>query len=269
MPSTSKTVLITGAASGIGKSTAELLYQKEFRVIAAGIRPENLEKAFPDFSSDRLICLKLDVSKPDDWEYVLNAGINHFGGIDILVNSAGVIEPGYVHQTSIEKINQQVDINLKGSLYGTHFLAKHMLEKGGGHIINIASLAGVAPIPGISIYSATKFGIRGFSLAAAQELEENGVIVSVICPDAVQTRMLDYQQDKKESAMVFSASRYLTPEQVARAVLKTIEKPRYEVWLPWPRGVLATLGSVFPGMAHVIKRFLIRKGLKKQSAYGK
>lgn len=264
---TNKVVLITGAASGIGKSTAELLYNRGFKIIAAGIRMANLEKAFPDFPTEKLICLPLDVSKAEDWENVCNESVKHFGKIDILVNSAGVIEPGYVLETTVKNIDKQIDINLKGCIYGTHIVSKYMIQRGGGHIINISSMAGIAPIPGISVYSATKFGVRGFSLSAADELKDSGIWVSVVSPDAVKTRMLDQQKAKKEAALIFSANKYLTPADVAKAVVSIIEKPRYEIWLPFSRGVLGTIGTAFPRLTRKIKSLMIKKGLKRQRVY--
>lgn len=264
---TDKVVIVTGAASGIGQIAAEKLCQKSYKIVAAGIRIRNLKKAFPDYPVDRLICLTLDVSKAEDWTRVCEETMRRFGQIDILINAAGVIEPAYIPETTIAQIDAQIDINLKGCIYGTHTVSKHMIHRGGGHIINISSMAGVAPIPGISVYSASKFGVRGFSLAAADELKDQGIKVSVISPDAVKTRMLDYQQDKEASAMVFSANRYLSPEEVVDTIIKVIKKPRYEVWMPFSRGVLATIGTIFPRLTNKIKSVMIRKGLRKQLKY--
>lgn len=267
MSFTDKVIIVTGAASGIGKITAEKLYQIGCKIVVAGIRIKNLKKAFPDYPPDQLICLTLDVSKAEDWERVCEETIRHFGKIDVMINAAGIIEPAYIPQTTLAQIDAQIDINLKGCIYGTHTVSKHMIERGRGHIINISSMAGVAPIPGISIYSASKFGVRGFSLAAADELKDQGIKVSVISPDAVKTRMLDYQQNKEASAMVFSANRYLSPEEVVEAIIKVMEKPKYEVWLPFSRGVLATIGTTFPSLTYKIKSAMIRKGLRKQKKY--
>src|SRR5205823_4569252 len=109
-----------------------------------------------------------------------------------------------------------------------------------GHIINIASMAALAPIPGISLYSASKYAVRGFSLAAAQELRAHGVYVTVVCPDAVQTPMLDAQLAHDEAAATFSGPRLLTVEEVGRAIIgQGLARRPLEIYLPPSRGWLA------------------------------
>ena len=108
---------------------------------------------------------------------------------------AGVLRVERVEDLQPESVALQLDVNTKGVILGTQAAAKVMVGQGRGHIINIASMAALAPVPGISVYSASKFAVRGFSLAAAQELEDRGVQVTVVCPDAVDTPMVDYQLD--------------------------------------------------------------------------
>jgi 3-oxoacyl-[acyl-carrier protein] reductase len=113
----------------------------------------------------------------------------------------------------LENIDALVDINLKGSLYGMRIVAEHRAARGSGHIINMASLAGVTPTPGTSIYSATKFGLRAVSIAAAVELRSRGVCGTVISPDLVNTALFDQHvedADPEEAALIFSGPRALT-----------------------------------------------------------
>ncbi len=262
-----KTAIVTGAASGIGKKIAESLYAKGCNIVACDIQADLLEKNFINYEKEKILLLKTDISKAEDWERVVNETIEKFFHIDFLLNIAGIIEPGFIYETSLDKIDRQIEINLKGTIYGVRFVAPQMIKKKQGHIINISSMAGLAPIPGLNIYSATKFGVRGFSMAAAQELREYNVHVSVICPDAVQTNMLDYQKDKKEAAMTFSAKKYLTVEDLDNAIISIIENPKMELWLPKSRGILATFGSLFPGLTAGIKKKMIQKGVEKQKKY--
>lgn len=262
-----KTAIITGAANGIGKKIAVTLYEKGCQIVCCDINEELLQANFSGLNPNNVLLLYLDVSQPQHWENVVNATLQKFNTIDILLNSAGIIEPGFIHETSLEKVNRQVDINLKGTIYGVHFVSRIMANQKAGHIINISSIAGIAPVPGLNIYSATKFGVRGFSLAVAQELQEHQVKVSVICPDAVKTNMLDYQKDKKEAALTFSSNKILTVDDLNQTILYLLAKPKYEVWLPKSRGVLATIAALFPKLTSKLKNKLIKKGLKKQNEY--
>ena len=263
-----KVVFVTGAANGIGKAIAKLTYEKGATVIMADIAVQKLEELTSGWDTTRFLTVMINVSSAADWQRAIELTISKFKKIDILCNVAGIVEPGYIHETTLDKIDRQIDINLKGTIYGTHTVSKQMVKQGGGHIINMASLAALAPVAGINIYTATKYGVRSFSLAIADELEEHHIHVSVICPDSVKTPMLDYEKDKIESALAFSGSRLLTPEEVADAILKqAIEKKKQEVWIPYHRGVLAFASSLFPRVSHLLKDIFIKKGLENQKKY--
>jgi 3-oxoacyl-[acyl-carrier protein] reductase len=142
-----------------------------------------------------------------------------------------------------------------------------MVGRGGGHIINIASLAALAPVPGIALYSASKYAVRGFSLAAAQELRPHGVAVTVICPDAVDTPMLDRQIDQDAAAMSFSGARFLTVDDVSAAVLgRALPKRPLEIHLPRSRALLARIADLFPRTALWLRPTLERRGRARQAA---
>ncbi len=262
-----KIAIITGAANGIGRRISESLYQKGFKIVVTDIQKDLLQEIYQSYQVERTLILPGDVTKSEDWEFLIGKTLEKFGKIDLLLNIAGIIEPGYIHETSIKNIDRQIDINLKGTIYGVHHVSKKMVEQKSGHIINISSMAGLAPIPGLNIYTASKYGVRGFTLAVAQELAEHNIHVSVVCPDAVKTNMLDYQKDKKEAAMTFSGSKVLTVEDLNNVISGLIDKPKFEVWIPVSRGILASVGSLFPSIAGKIKNGLIQKGIQKQQQY--
>ncbi|MFP4601078.1 MAG: SDR family NAD(P)-dependent oxidoreductase, partial [Persicimonas sp.] len=140
-----------------------------------------------------------------------------------------------------------------------------MVEQGEGHIINVGSLASLAPVPGLSLYTASKFAVRGFSLAAAQELRPLGVFVSAVLPDAVATPMLDLQVDYEEAAMTFSGTRPLSLAEVEAVILEKVLTQRpLEVALPAHRGGLARLANLIPQVSMVIAPLLRKIGLRKQ-----
>jgi 3-oxoacyl-[acyl-carrier protein] reductase len=150
-------------------------------------------------------------------------------------------------------------------MLGTHYLAEALSRQPGGHLINIASLAGLAPVPGLSIYSATKFAVRAFTLAAASELRNRNIHVSVICPDLVDTNMLTLQLDYPEAAMSFTGPKVLTVQDVERAVLyNALERKQVEIMLPNRRGWLAKVGNLFPVLGFALSSRLVKKGLDRQ-----
>src|SRR5262249_26511003 len=156
------------------------------------------------FRGERVLLCKLDVRREDDWDRAMDAAATAFGGIDVVLNIAGALRPGYVHELAAQDIDLHLDVNVKGVVLGTRAAARRMIPAHKGHIINFGSLASLVPVPGLSLYSASKFAVRGFSLAAANELARYGIAVTVVLPDAVATPMLDLQVDYDEAAMTFS-----------------------------------------------------------------
>lgn len=133
-----------------------------------------------------------------------------------------------------------------------------------GHIINIASLAGIAPVSGLSLYTASKFAVRGFSLAAAAEFRDFGIFVSVVCPDLVDTPMLTTQLDyPEESKLSFSGpKKVLRPEDITRVILELMENPRVQVCIPERRGLLAKIAGAWPKIGELFRANLESKGRK-------
>jgi len=260
-----KRIFITGAAKGIGAELASYFSSKGANLIVCDIDLNSLEQKYGHL--ENCTTCKLDVRNTADWAKAINLVSE---GLDYMFNVAGVIRPGYILETDDDEIDLQIDVNLKGVIYGTKYAAQVMEKNGGGHIINIASMAGLAPISGISVYSASKFGVRGFSLAMALELADKGIQVSVVAPDAVDTPMLEEQKDEEAAALVFSADKLLTSERVRKVIVKEVMQNRKtEVWIPFNRGVQAYLGATFPKAASFVLNLLKSKGLKKQASYRK
>ena len=183
----------------------------------------------------------------------------------MLWNVAGYIRPGYVHEASPEQIAIHLDTNARGTMLGSQAAAARMVPRGQGHIVNIGSMAALAPVPGIALYTASKFAVRGFSLALAEELRRFGVAVTLVCPDAVQTPMLDLQVGYHEAALTFSGSRALSVDEVCGAMIDRVLRDRpLEVMMPRWRGWMAKVTSFFPGLAPVIAPYLRKQGLARQ-----
>lgn len=253
-------VLVTGAGSGIGQHLAAVLHQCGDTVVACDINAEALPPG-----GDRMAPVAFDVTDPGGWDTAIATCESH-GGIDILLNVAGFLKPGWHHELSPEDVALQLDVNVKGVILGTQAASRVMRERGKGHIVTIASTAALAPIAGLSVYSASKYAVRAFSLAVAQELRGTGVAVTVLCPDAVQTPMLDAQKGEESAALTFSGPRILTVDDIAQCIVEgVLPKRPLEVWLPRSRGYLARLADLFPSLQARIEPLLRAKGQRTQA----
>jgi 3-oxoacyl-[acyl-carrier protein] reductase len=263
-----KTIFITGSANGIGKHLSDVFYNQGHNVVATDFLIDKLKVQTQHWNSENCLIEELNVTSIENWQNVVQKAIEKFGRIDILLNVAGVITPGFVSDFALKDIDYHIDINVKGVMYGTKIVADEMLKQGTGHIINFASLAGVAPIHGIALYSASKYAVRGFSLAITPELKAKGIHVSVICPDLVDTNMLTLQLDYKAAALTFSGNNVLTVKDIEKAVLhNALKKKQAEILVPLSRGLTAKLGNLFPAVGFWLTETLMKKGLKKQEGY--
>jgi 3-oxoacyl-[acyl-carrier protein] reductase len=261
-------MLLTGCASGIGAHLAGALSARGHKVLATDVDEAALSaraaKAGWDPASVKL--QKLDVREAEAWESALDAAEAAWGAVSVVMNIAGVLRPAFIHQIRPEDIDFHLDVNVKGTALGVRAAAARMVRRGAGHIINFGSLASLAPVPGISLYSASKFAVRGLSLAAATELRPRGVAVSLVMPDAVQTPMLDLQLDYEEAAVTFSGDRALTVEDIGRLILdKVLPERPLEVTIPLGRGALARLANAAPEASAILAPILTKRGRERQA----
>lgn len=245
---------ITGAASGIGLALAEQLEAADHRVYGV------------DIAQGTYVNAPFDVRDSDAWDTALDEATQFLGGVpDLICNVAGVLNLHWVHELDAKTVDQLIDINIKGVVHGTRLAAKRLLESHTpGHIINVASLAGLAPVPGLALYSATKHAVRAFSLSAALELRDRGIAVTVICPDAVQTPMLEVQRGDERARLTFSGARKpLTADDVARTMVDAIRTQPMEVALPRWRGTVAKLGGALPKSAAALLPAMRKRGRRQ------
>lgn len=258
--------IITGAASGIGKHWAAALMRDGYRLVLGDVNTEGLAAAFPPRGlPDYVLIQALDITSVDSWVDIFQTAINTYGQVDYLFNIAGVITPGFIHETDVDLIDHHLAVNAKGTMVGTKLAAELMREQGHGHIINVSSLAGIAPVPGLSLYAASKAAVRSFSLSVANELVDKGVYVTVICPDLVDTPMLDLQLEYPSAALTFSgSSRPLTVQDMEKAFRQAMNDHPLEITLPSSRGFLSKIASLFPVTNQWLRGFLTRKGIRQQ-----
>ncbi len=210
-----KVALITGGARGIGKETATLFARKGSNVVICSRTETELKstkKSIEKFHI-KILAVRSDISKPEDVDKIITKTINRFGKINFLVNNAAISSFKTLDKTSKQEIDSTLDINLKGLIHLTR-KALPYIDKKYGRIINISSDLGKKGMPGFSVYSATKFGVIGFTQAIAGELEP-GIKAFVVCPKGTNTKM--YWKNFPKSRNIFLHS----PKKVAKAILET------------------------------------------------
>ncbi len=261
--------VVSGCASGIGARIVSLLAERGGRVLASdidlpGLQAQAERLAWP--SSQVRLC-SLDVRQADAWQAAVDDALKTWGQLDVVINNAGVLKPGYIHELPLEDLDLHIDTNVKGMILGTRAAARQMVQQGHGHIVNIASLAGIAAVPGLCLYTASKFAARGFSLSAAEELRPLGVALTVVCPDLVKSPMYDLQLDFPEADISFSGSRPLHIDEVATLVVGRVLKHRpLQVCLPPIRGWTARVVATFPDLSRQLIPWLRRKGAAEREA---
>ena len=260
-------LLVTGAASGIGRHLVGAFARDARRVIATDLSYARLvEVAAADGWPSTVALAALDVCDPSAWNAVWQAAEAH-EPIDVLMNVAGFLAPDWIEHASDADIERHIDVNVKGVVYGTRCAARAMLARPTptGHIINVGSLASLSPVPGLSLYAASKFAVRGFSLSAALELADKGVAVTVVMPDAVQTPMLDLQKTRPEAALTFSGGKVLTPRDIEAAMREVLRTRPLELAIPAGRGALARFASAMPGLGQRLLPLMRALGRKRQA----
>jgi 3-oxoacyl-[acyl-carrier protein] reductase len=233
-----------------------------WRLALADIDEAGLRAAYTP--SDRLRLHRLDVRAPDDWQALVHATLQAFGRIDLLFNIAGGGRLGFLLDQPLQNVDFVIDVNLKGPLYGMRLAGQVMAAQRGGHIINVGSLAGLSATPGNALYSAAKSGLRAASLAAAVELRQYNVYVTVIAPDVVDTPLARRHFDHPEAAaLARSGSRVLTVQDVEAAFWQALAVRPLEINLPRWRGWLAKVNSLYPPLMLKLYEPLKQRGLKR------
>lgn len=226
-----KTVLITGASSGIGKSTAELFAKNGSNLILTGRRKERLEELKQKLSSEysvSILSLVFDIRNYDEVKKNISSLNSVWKNIDILINNAGMGRGLDKFQDgNVENWEEMIDTNLKGLLYITKEILPVMVERKSGHIINIGSTAGHDVYPAGNIYCATKFAVNAISQSLRIDLLDKRIKVSSVDPGMVETEFSNVRffGDTERAKSVYKGLTPLTPEDVAEAILFCATRP--------------------------------------------
>jgi 3alpha(or 20beta)-hydroxysteroid dehydrogenase len=217
-----KTVLISGAAQGQGAEAARLLAAEGAAVVLADVRDDAGAQVAADIraSGGRARYVHLDVTREDDWTAAVAATVDSFGGLDALVNNAGVSHRVGLMDVELADWRRVLDVNLTGALLGMRAAVPAMLAAGGGAIVNVSSIAGLTAYPAAA-YSASKWGLTGLTKVAALELGPRGVRVNSVHPGLVRTPMVADAPEAFLDALsaVTPLARAAEPAEVAPLVL--------------------------------------------------
>ena len=242
-----KRALLTGATGGIGRAIAVALAERGAAVVLSSRRREDLESLAASLPGGGHSVVVSDLAEPGAAER-LAADATAASEIDLLVANAGLPGSGRLSDFSAEEIARALRVNLEAPMTLAHALLPGMIERRGGHLLFVSSLAGKAASPRASVYNATKFGLRGFALALREDLagDRSGVGVSVVLPGFIRDAGMFADSGAKVPAGVGTS----TPEEVAAGVVKAIEQNKAEVAVaPVQQRVLVGFAHIFPGLA--------------------
>jgi 3-oxoacyl-[acyl-carrier protein] reductase len=214
-----RVVVVTGGSRGLGAGIVGCYLGTGDRVATCARSATAQTDAWADEHPDRFLFRPADLSRPDEAKEFVGAVIERWGGIDVLVNNAGVARDGVLGLVTDDDIDAVVDLNLKGTLYVTRLVSRRMLARGRGHIVTISSIVGRSGYRGLAVYSATKAALDGMTRALARELGSRGIVVNGIAPGYLRTE-LSHGLDEAQLGQIVRrtpAGRLGEPEDIARA----------------------------------------------------
>ena len=261
-----KTVIITGASAGVGAACARAFAKQGANLVLAARGQSALNTIAEELSTlTKVLTVSADMAKLEDCLSLLSKANDEFGSIEVLVNNAGMHVRGDVESNKAEDYAAMIDVNLRAPITLSTAAIPYMRKSGGGAIVMVGSLAGLAPLQGAATYSATKAGMRTFTYALADELRGSGIQVAVVSPGPIDTGFIMDEMDKVED-IVFSQP-MSSADEVANNIVRLAAGEETEIAMPAFSGRLATLGYLFPKLRRAIRPSLYAKGRKNKQKY--
>ncbi|MFI5196517.1 MAG: SDR family oxidoreductase [Chitinophagales bacterium] len=244
-----KVVVITGGSSGIGKALADVALAGGAKVAVCARNTDKLQSAFT--KSGYLFCFKADVSVEADCKAFIEAVVNHWGGVDVLINNAGISMRALFADADLAVIKELMDVNFWGTVYCTKYALPSVMQRK-GVITGISSIAGYRGLPGRTGYSASKFAMQGFLEALRTELLHTGVHVMWVSPGFTASNIRNVARSGDGSAQAESPldeAKLMSAEECARIIMDAIEKRKRTVVMTGQGKLAVWLNKLFPALA--------------------
>lgn len=259
------TVVITGAAGGIGRAIVREFVTRGYTAAVTDINASALDelvKNYPGSCTAFPANLADAVAIPALFEQIEQS----LGQVEVLVNCAGMVNVGRLEEWSEAQIEREIQVNFAAVVRCCRAVIPAMKARRRGTIITVCSMAAFCPLEESALYAATKFGVRGLMLSLHEDLRRSGIHACLVHPGSVDTPLLRRECEQGGSPLNF-VSEPLKPEQVARAVIQLIRKPRPEICLPSSERFLAEFSLWFPKLADALKPTLVSIGKRRMAAY--
>lgn len=237
-----KVVAVTGGARGIGRATAAAFLAEGAKVAIGDVDTGLAKQTAADLGGNQgdVVGMPLDVTDPASFEAFLIAVEDWLGPLDVLVNNAGIMPTGHFVDEDPSMTTRMIDINVYGVVNGSRLAAARFVPRGSGHIVNIASLAGVTGEPGVATYCGTKHFVVGFTESLHRELADHGVCVSMVLPGLINTELSASAEVPRWAHRIAKAE----PEDVAAGVVRAVVEEKPRVVVPAALGALIKTGNL-------------------------
>jgi NADP-dependent 3-hydroxy acid dehydrogenase YdfG len=224
-----KVIVITGASSGLGEAAARVLSSQGAVVVLAARRLDRIQALAYELTQKggKALALATDVTHPEQVKALVDAAVETFGRIDVMINNAGLMPHSLLERLKIDDWNRMIDVNIKGVLYGIAAALPHMQHQKSGHIINVSSVAGHKVGIGNAVYSATKHAVRVISEGLRQEVKPHNLRTTIVSPGAVDTELPESatETDVAQNLRKFYDANAIPADSFARAVAFAISQP--------------------------------------------